>query len=636
MSAREHDAGSLAFALGGVAALAGAFDALNATPALTLREALVTLALWCAAALPGALALGMAERLAGERRRARAALRGLVLGGLAIGGLVLAIRRASGPLALIAAAGLVPVATALARRPAVLRTISFGVLLLALPATIVGSVLRHGESARHPAAPAARPADARAAASTPNAEEPRPPDVVLIVLDTQRADHLGPWATPGSVVAGLTPAFDELARESTVFLRAHSTASWTVPSHASLFTGLHPVSHGASWREHRWLDDEFVTLAEALRTRGYRTAALVSNHWLEAANLLQGFESVHALGARFRSLAIRPLLELLGAPARWMDHGASDAPDALARVIESGRTDTRPLFLFVNLLEPHWRHLPPFADRRATLPAGVGWWRSTRLSTQYYGPLLMAGKRVEGPLDSALRGLYAGAVRHQDRVLGDLLAAIDGALDPVHTLLVVTADHGENLGEGGRYDHVFALNDALVHVPLLLRFPGRLARGPVDDLVSLVDVPATLAAAIGDVALASDDGRSLLGGGSSGRTLVFAESDPWYGHLETMANQRGLQRDVGAFTRTLRMAFDGRYRCVSTEDGVSTLFDLDADPEETHDLSDVEPGRARALESALREFFDARPPYRTPDAAVRSHALDPAELERLRGLGYVQ
>lgn len=625
----------LTLALVASASLAGAADALAAAPPLSAVESLVTVALWAGLALVPSLGAGLAVFLVTRRAHDPGRARACALAALGVAVLVLAAQRGANLVILLAGVALLPAVGALARRPAWIRCASFAALLLAPCAAMLGGAVRTASVALRTGTSGARGAsDTRR--TSPSPESARPPDVVLIVLDTQRADHLGPWASPGSVAAGITPSFDALAAESTIFMRTYATASWTVPSHASLFTGLHPASHGASWRNHRWLDDGFTTLAESLRDRGYRTSALVSNYWLGVANLLQGFESTAPLGERFRTLAIRPLLELLGWPATWMDHGASDAPSALAHVLDARRDDPRPLFLFINLLEPHWRHLPPLADRRATLPPDVGLLAATHLSSQYYGPLMMAGKRVDGPLDETLHGLYAGAVRHQDRVLGQLLSQVDRALDPEHTLLVVTADHGENLGEGGRYDHVFALNDALVHVPLLIRFPERLARGRIDGLVSLVDVSATISEAVGGLDLAMDDGRSLLSGESAAREFVFAESDPYFGHLDAMAEQRGAQHDVGTFTRTLRMAFDGRHRWVLADGGHGVLYDVLDDPAETRDMTDTARDRAETLDIALRAFFANRPPYRAVDAPLPASALDAADLERLRSLGYVR
>lgn len=574
----------LAFGVLGAALVAAFADVAGGTPALAAGEALLAVALWVALATPVVCALAAGSR---ALRRPSGTLGGGF--GLALAWIVLSAASAAGVAALRAPA------------PA--------------PAATPDGVTREETSAR------------------------TSPDVVLIVLDTQRADHLGPWAKGPRARGDLTPAFDAFAREGTIYERAFATASWTVPSHASLFTGLWPISHGASWLQHRWLVDETPTLAEALRARGYRTVALVANHWLGLANLLQGFDEVEALGARFRGLRLRRVLELIGAPARWMDHGAEDAVDAVGRVLGGRTHDRRPLFLFVNLLEPHWRHLPPLADRLAALPPGLGALTATRIGMQFYGPLVMAGRHIDGPLDRALPALYAGAVRHQDRAFGRIVSTLRSGLDLDRALVVVTADHGENLGDGGRFDHVFALNDALVHVPLVIRHPARFAAGVrVPGLASLADVPPTIADVLGGLELAADpDARTLAPDRFVPRPFVVSECDPYFGHLDAMSAYSDLRHDVGRWARPLVAIRDETRKLVAREGASSELFAPDDDPEETTDRSATEPERAATLEATLAAWRAARTVFRdASEKTQRSPGLSDEDRARLRSLGYLQ
>lgn len=471
------------------------------------------------------------------------------------------------------------------------------------------------------------------------------PNVVLIVLDTQRADFLGPWRRPGDgLPPDLTPRFDALVTESTVYERAFATASWTVPSHASLFTGLYARQHGASFAHHRWLDDGFTTLAEAFQGAGYRTISLSSNRYLDSTNLLQGFDMRLALGERFRGLWLRRALEVLGVPARWMDHGAADAVHVLPRVLPGRPRDERPVFLFVNLLEPHWRHFPPLADRIRTLPPGVDVLTATRISASYYGPAFMASGPAPGPVRETMRGLYAASVRYQDRQLGRFLDELAGRLDLSRTVLVVTSDHGENLGDGGRWDHVFAVNDSLIHVPLLVRYPERFPAGRRESgLCQLVDVAATLADLVPGISLPVDpSARTLVPGRFVPREHVVAEGDPYLDHLAAMSVRAGFQRDVARFAHHLRAVRDERHKLVWSSSGAPpALFEPASDPEEVRDLRDARPEEAARLEGVLAGWLEERAgsAYALPDdagATDRGPGLSEAERQRLESLGYLR
>jgi len=464
-----------------------------------------------------------------------------------------------------------------------------------------------------------------------------PAHVVLIVLDTLRVDRLGAYGAKSP-----TPAFDALARQGVLFDRCFAQASWTVPSHASLFTGLYPSSHGASFEHARRLDDGFTTIAESLGSRGYRTAAFVANPHVALANLDQGFERYREIAAPFARLAVRKPLALLGGPARWIDEGTAEGVDAierfLAEPVPHRSEPAAPLFLFVNLLEPHWRHLPPYAERSEALSELGGIVAGTWTSTRFWGPFAMARGGLETPRELAtLRALYDAEVRYQDHLLGRLIAALDARLDPERTVLIVTSDHGENLGEGGRFDHVFALNDHLIHVPLLIRYPPRFLPGSRrSDLCELVDVPATLADLLGHP---SPAGPGLpLGRHAAHRRFVHAEGDPYLDHLDRMAEAGGSDFDRARYAAPLRSVRGPRYKLVTSSE-TSALFDLETDPDELEDVSSRLPAQRRELEAELERWQASLPRYRAdPSDSTGSAApmIDEEARDRLDALGYGQ
>ncbi|MGH7820119.1 MAG: sulfatase, partial [Candidatus Binatia bacterium] len=460
----------------------------------------------------------------------------------------------------------------------------------------------------------------------------RRPNVVLIVLDTQRADFLGAYGHRGN----LSPRFDELAREGTLFENAFATSYWTVPSHASLFTGLHPISHGASFEHHRYLEDRFLTIAERLRDAGYQTTAFTANHYVEFANLHQGFERRRMIGERFQGLALRRLLEVVGFPAKWIDQGAADGVGQIADALAGEIRKDRPVFMFVNLLEPHWRYLPPLPDRRATLPDGLGLFTATRISVQFYAPEVMGGRRIEGPVREAITALYSADVRYQDRMFGRVIDLLRRHLDLDETLLIVTADHGENLGEAGRWDHAFALNDHLIRVPLLIRYPKRFPPGlRLSELCQLTDVTATITDVTGVEGLPGSQGRTLVPDAFRPREWIVAEGDPILTQIAAIAVFAGAKADLRPYSALLRAVRTERFKYVHSSTGPAVLHDLRKDADEMNDVTAAHPDVAENLRETLGGWLASQEAYRaSPPAAVEP--ADPELQERLRALGYVQ
>jgi len=603
------------------AGLMGVGDLMENAVEFSWAESAGTTLLWmaigAAAAIPAGLVAAALCQALSDRFSARvvAALTWVSLQGGILGGV-----RSNwyGPaVALAASAAALLVAVWLARKEDPLAAVRLKSILLLVglpPISIVVGLLRPGypPHAAEPASPA--------------------PNVVVVVLDTLRADHLGAYGD----ARGLSPGFDALARQGTIFEHAHANAPWTVPSHASLFTGLPARAHGATTLHHRWLDDRFTTLAETLEERGYATAMFSANRYLREANLAQGFERYRPIGERFETLWIRPALEAIGWPAKWADHGAADGVEAVGDWLERSGSAAGGTFLFVNLIEPHWRYLPPLSDRRDLLPDEIGVVEATRVSMGIYGPLLMAGRRVGGPVDAVLRAMYAAAVRYQDRQLTRLVETIDARLGTENTILVITSDHGENLGEAGRYDHVFAVNDHLIHVPLLVRYPPAFPAGKrVAGLCELVDVPTTIVEFVPGAKLGEGvTGRSLVPERFVPRPFVVVEGDPYFGHFERMASAAGFQRDVGTFAQPLLALRTLEKKLVLQGRAAPRLYDVRTDPDEVHDLLRTDPSGAEPLLRDLEAWRKAIPPYRGDESAGSGAPLSPEAIERLRRLGY--
>jgi arylsulfatase A-like enzyme len=461
------------------------------------------------------------------------------------------------------------------------------------------------------------------------AREPLPP-VVLISLDTLRADRLGAY---GYRARPVSPHVDALARDGIVFERQMSAAPWTPPAHMSLMTSLAPSAHGvtSSFRELRRqqtagrvarLDDSCPTLAGALRARGYATAAFTGGMTLDARlGFDRGFEVYETSMFKVQETSY-------AAMEAWVDGHAE-----------------RPFFLFWHTFEAHAPYLGTAfldevvpAERVGDVRAAIGRYEG-RLLKGIVGPAYFL--RVLEELGVYRRdvseSLYCGAIARADAWLGRLVARLkrDGIYD--RALIVLTSDHGEQFGEDSPevfYDaHGHCLREELLHVPLVIKLPGgRHAGARVAALTSGIDVMPTVLDVVGIAPPPGLQGRSLRAAWES--PASFAERPGFAESLQEDFEEKCIR--------------DGRYKYVVRIDAEAVarhgraylperpagerLYDLEADPAERHDLlaaGAAPPGVAAALRKELRAHLAARD--RRPSEAV----IDPETVERLRGLGYL-
>jgi arylsulfatase A-like enzyme len=292
--------------------------------------------------------------------------------------------------------------------------------------------------------------------------------VVLVVLDTARLDHL----TPYGYTRETTPRLMQLAQEGLLFERARSAAPWTLPSHASIFTGKLPSQHGCHW-EHRWLADSQETIAEVMAKSGFETIGVTTN--VNASSLYhleQGFDRF------FETWRLRD-------SHRGLDDSA--IANALIRDFLDLRQPERPFFLFVNYADAHLPYTPPppydsmfgAASPRARALAA----RPDLLHAVLSGEVKLTADDLSG-----LAALYDGELRKVDGFLGELLDELDRRGLADDTVVIVTSDHGELLGEDGLVDHQLSLREELLHVPLLVRWPRLIHAARVPEPVSLTAI----------------------------------------------------------------------------------------------------------------------------------------------------
>jgi choline-sulfatase len=393
--------------------------------------------------------------------------------------------------------------------------------------------------------------------STPGALAGR--SVVLVTLDTTRPDRIGCYGNS----AIETRNIDRLAASGVVFTNALATAPMTLPTHASILTGLYPHHHEARENALYRLSSENTTLAEVLSAHGYVTAAFVSSFVLdERFGLAQGFDRFDDHTGRRSSVT--------GNAERRADETTDRA---LAWLAAESR---RPFFLWVHYYDPHVVYKPP----------------------------------VE--VEDLAENPYDGEIAFVDQQLGRLLDAIEAATAG-RALVVLTADHGEALGEQGEQTHGFLVQEATLRIPLIMSAPGGLRQGfRFDERVSQVDLMPTLLALLGIPAPADLDGIDLVARPETARP-VLAESHSGhanYGWARLAAIYRGSHKYV-----------DGP---------IPELYDLERDPLAHENLA----GEQRALAEGLRRQLLA---LRGPDAErlpPPAFELSPGDVERLQALGY--
>jgi arylsulfatase A-like enzyme len=451
-------------------------------------------------------------------------------------------------------------------------------------------------------------ATARPIATTPLVDDivtavPPPtgtPDVVLVSLDTTRADHLSAYGYARDTSPNLT-AF---AADALLFTAARTPAGWTLPGHASMLTGLYPSRHGAhlagGWLPGQSIDgrrnvayplpEERTTLAEALRDRGYDTGAFVANfsYLYRDYGLAQGFG--HYDDAPGLLLRVRPPVIRL---ARALAPGFCLKPYRTAREMNAaalewldGAPAGRPVFLFLNYMEPHqpWMAEAPFDQ----------WvWQQPHARALAERDLYTHEIKTFTPDELGfIVASYDGQVAAMDAALGELLAALKARGRYENAVVVVTADHGEMLGEHGTVGHMGRmLYEPLLHVPMVVKFPGAArARGRSDVPVQLVDVVPTVLAAAGAPAIPDVEGEAL----PRPAHAILAEED---------INPFLVSSYGAAYDRAVRVLYDGTMKLITTSRGERMLFDLARDPQELENLADREPERVADLARRLEAAF---------------------------------
>ncbi len=457
------------------------------------------------------------------------------------------------------------------------------------------------------------------------------PNILLIVLDTVRADHLSLYGYGRDT----TPHLARLANRGVRFDRARSAAPWTLPSHSSLFTGRWP--HELGVERLGWLDATYTTLAEFLGSRGYTTAGFVANQFFcgHESGLSRGFQTYRDYpinpGEVVRASSLGWFLARTGSRIRdellWLltTRGPTsislDFPRKTAAMVNRelldwlGGTGRKPFFAFLNYFDAHDPYLPSQQPARP--------WGSVPKSRREFQMLRDWQKMNKKSLDPASLSLaqdsYDDCIAALDRDLGALMDELQRRNILDQTLLILTADHGEQFGEHGDYGHGMSLYQPEVHVPLLVSFPGRVPDGRVvREAVSLRDIPATVVDLIGGKDESPFPGRSLTRTWNGSPAEEPQSDDAPLSELDApIEKAAGDAPSPGPSQAILA----GSTVYIRHQAAPEELYDLDVDPSESRNLSGSA-SAAPVLAQCRRILSRIIERTRTPDHPLRvgSHA----------------
>jgi arylsulfatase A-like enzyme len=463
--------------------------------------------------------------------------------------------------------------------------------------------------------------------------------VVLLVLDSVRSDHLSCYGHDRPT----TPAIDRLAREGVRFTRASAATCWTLPSHASLFTGRYPSEHRADLDTGR-LNDELPTLAEELGRRGYDTGCITCNGFVASrTGLDRGFDTsidVHDLAGGGDGPVERVIRGAHRRLRRWTerDRGAARATKR-ARSWLSRRSDDTPFFLFLNYMDCHLPYALKGPPRYRFVPEGARK-RMDRVPDDPFA--VMAGETTASQRDlEDLQALYDGALRYLDGHVERIRTELEHLDRWEDTIFVVTSDHGEGFGEHGLLDHQYGLYQEHLSVPLVIRLPGgNGARSTIGEHFQLVDLfPLLLGLVDADGAGEHRTSADEDGADSYGARLETLLPDREAAFAEYLVpNLSAIRRrfpdaNPDCFDVAMRTVVTDRWKLIWRDDGESELYDLVEDPGERMNRSHTRPDVVRELMGRIRDRLGGWPEI-AAGPALAGEGME-AVRDRLQALGYL-
>lgn len=450
------------------------------------------------------------------------------------------------------------------------------------------------------------------------------PNIVLIVIDAARADHFSCYGYHRTT----TPFMDKIASEGILYENAISAAGWTLPSHASMFTGTYPSKHGAH-NENFFLSDKLPTMAEALTKHGYKTVGFCRGDWVSnSTGLTRGFQEYYNLHFSNFQHKMKRLINYFH--IKGVDTWSYEINKKVKKWINANNS---PFFMFIHYSELHLPYSLPNAYRKKFVSTPDEELQKVNQNPkEYYSGRI---KMTEQDFQIS-RDLYDGALAYQDLRIGELYQFLKrrGILDD--TVFIITSDHGESLGDKDHFDHYYVLYEPIIRVPLIIRHPEIFRAGVEDNsLVQTLDFFPTVLEMLNDDRKADREIQGIpLPPLNNGETREFTIS-------ERFQDLKGLKESypdmdlshLEKFEKDRKVAIRTKnFKLISSMRGNSELFNISEDPYEKTNLINEREDVAAELNKKLAEWKKSFTPA---EISGEEPEFDDDMVKRLKSLGYL-
>jgi arylsulfatase A-like enzyme len=437
------------------------------------------------------------------------------------------------------------------------------------------------------------------------------PNVILISIDTLRADHVSCYGYHRKT----TPNIDKIASEGTIFYRNYSTGVWTPPGHASMLTGLYVSEHGV-YGENR-LSKTIPTIAEKLKQHGYQTAGFVNN---SQVGELVGFDKGHDTfvevwkGVKPKSMVewvMKGIARRIRKKTGYEDMGANKTNRMFKGWLENNIDKDSSFYAFLHYIEPHNPLDPPRPFKRRFSKHPLIDVDLKKINKVAYNPLicLLEDLQLTKEEISFLKSLYDGEIAYTDHKVGEVASMLKEKQCYDNTLIIITSDHGEHFGEHNLWSHTGSLYNEVLHIPLIIKFPKGVAHlKEVKHCTQLVDIFPTIMdiTRVSQKEQINTSGVSLVCNGNKSNTFhdyIFAE---WEGRIPYFIQEKlkfnNSSKDIDKITHKMKMISDGRYKYISISDGSEELYDLSIDSNENNNLINESNDAVSILKVKLDEW----------------------------------
>ena len=479
------------------------------------------------------------------------------------------------------------------------------------------------------------------------------PNVFLIVLDATRVDHLSCYGYHRST----SPNIDKLAKEGVKYTSAISSAPWTLPSFASLFTGMYRSNHDVD-RSNPFLNYKGPTIAELFRDNGYKTVCVSNNSWIsEYTKFNRGFQNflkvwqyfqinedvlgeravekhnhrpIDVLKSLFRGNIIKNSFNTIYGLYFYKrrDFGAIKVNQLFKSWLNSMDSKKSPIFACLHFLEPHPPFKPPKEFAKKFISTKEDQKIASKINQDFFG-YISGEKKINDEELRILADLYDAEINYFDYRVGELIRLLKKHDLYENSIIIIAADHGTNLGEHGLLDHQYCLYDTLIRIPLIIKFPYGEHKGINDDQIQNIDILPSLIDSVGfNRENATFDGVDVFPDSKTKREYTYSEYLEPQPSIQTLINRFG-NVGVKKYDRSLRCIRTKKHKLIEFSSGEVELYDVEKDPAE---MNNVYYGNDDIAKDYLSRLNDKFGPIET--CTKSGFEIDKEIKKRLEDLGY--